>query len=320
MLFLWTFLGAVGFVWIEGWSIADGLYMAVITISTVGFAEIHPLSPAGRLFAGFLIVGGLGTAIYTFTRLGQVILEGELFGGIGRRRMRKELGSLENHFILCGFGRAARPVSEAFAHKGLPFCVVEMDSANEPTLQDLGYLYLIGDATADEALVDAGVARARAVLTLLPSDADNLYVTVTAKALNPGVRVIARALDERGETKLRRGGANEVISPYNLAGHRIVQAATSPTVLEFMKHVADRHYMEMSFVEARVSKQSSLAGRSIADANLRSEFDVIAVAIRRDTKKMIFNPGPDEKLQPGDVLVLMGHDENLAAIKRTLET
>ena len=263
MLVLWTLLGTVGFAAIEDWPLGDAFYMTVITISTVGFGEVQPLSATGRVFASFLIIGGLGTAIYTFTRLGQVVLEGELLGGLGRRRMRKELSGLKEHYILCGFGRAAKPVAEGLAHKDLPFCVVESNPANEPALQDLEYLYLIDDATSDEALEDAGVRNALAVLTLLPSDADNLYVTVTAKALNPNVRVIARALDERGEVKLRRGGANEVISPYNLASHRILQAATSPTVLQFMKHVADRHYMEMSLIEAKVSESSKLKGLSI---------------------------------------------------------
>lgn len=317
MLILWTVLGTLGFAALEDWSFADAFYMTVITISTVGFGEVHPLSETGRIFASFLIIGGLGTAIYTFTRLGQVVLEGELLGGLGRRRMRKELSSLREHHILCGFGRAARPVAEGLAHKKLPFCIIESDPANETALQDLGYLYLIDDATTDDALVDAGVRNARAVLTLLPSDADNLYVTVTAKALNPNVAVIARAVDDRGEAKLRRGGANEVISPYNLASHRILQAATSPTVLQFMKHVADRHYMEMSLVEAMVSDASRLKGLSIADAQLRADFGVIIVAIRRG-EEMRFNPGPEEQLVAGDVLVLMGHDEKLVETERAL--
>jgi voltage-gated potassium channel len=231
--------------------------------------------------------------------------------------MRKELSSLKDHYIVCGFGRAAKPVADGLAHQRLPFCVIESDATNETNLQDLNYLYLIDDATSDEALEDAGVRTARAVLTLLPSDADNLYVTVTAKALNPGIRVIARAVDERGEVKLRRGGANEVISPYNLASHRILQAATSPTVLQFMKHVADRHYLEMSLVEAKVSEASRLKGLSIGDAHLRADFGVIIVAIRRD-EAMLFNPGPQEQLLVGDVLVLMGHEEKLVETERAL--
>ncbi len=318
MLAMWTVLGTAGFIILEGWSITDAFYMTIITVSTVGFGEIHPLSSAGRIFASFLIMGGLGTAIYTFTRLGQVVLEGELLGGLGRRRMRKELSGLLDHYILCGFGRAARPVADGLAHKDLPFCVIEMNAANETVLQDLGYLYLIDDATSDEALQDAGIKNARAVLTLLPSDADNLYVTVTAKALNPEIRVIARAVDERGEIKLRRGGANEVISPYNLASHRILQAATSPTVLQFMRHVSDRQYLEMSLVEAEVGEGSKMKGLSIADSKLRSDFGVVIVAIRRDGEHMLFNPGPHEPILAGDVLVLMGHDEKLAETQRAL--
>jgi voltage-gated potassium channel len=314
MLVLWTVLGTVGFVVIEGWSVTDALYMTVTTISTVGFGEIHPLSPQGRLFASFLIVGGLGTAVYTLTRLGQVVLEGELLGGMGRRRMLKALGSLDNHYVLCGFGKFAKPVAEGLAHKSLPFCVIESNPGAEAHLQDLGYLYLIDDATSDEALEDAGVKNAQGVMALLPSDADNLYVTVTAKALNPQVRVIARATDERGEKKLRRGGASDVVTPYNLTGNRIIQAATSPTVLQFMDHVADRHYLEMNLGEAAVSDGSPLVGRSLGDARLRADHGVVVVALKRQGA-MKFNPGPEEDIRPGDILVLMGHED---ALRRTV--
>ena len=318
LLLLWTFIGTGGFMWIEGWGFVDALYMTVITVSTVGYGEVLPLTSNGKLFATFLIVGGLGTAIYTFTRLGQVILDGELLGGLGRRRMRKELGGLRDHYIVCGFGRAARPVADGLAHKGLPFCVVEANRDQEPVLQDRDYVYLIDDATSDKALEDAGVHHAKAVLTLLPSDADNLYVTVTVKSLSPGIRVIARAVDERGEVKLRRAGADEVISPYELASHPILQAATSPTVLEFMRHVTDRNYLEMSLVEAIVSEGSKLCGRSLADARFRKEFGVTVVAIRRKLGQMVFNPEPAEILNAGDVVVLMGHSDKLFETQRAL--
>jgi len=313
-----TVLGTLGFVWIEGWNVSDALYMTIITISTVGYGEIHPLSPAGRVFASVLIVGGIGTAIYTFTKIGQAVLEGELLGGLGRRRMRREIGGLRNHYIVCGFGRAARPVADGLEHKGLPFCVIESDPSFETALIDRGFLYLIDDATSDEALEHAGVTNANAVITLLPSDADNLYVTVSAKALNPKLRVIARSVDERGEIKLRRGGANEVISPYELASHPILQAATSPTVLEFMKRVTDRDYLEMSLVEARVSSGSKLNGVSLSDASFRGKFGVTVVAIRRNEGRMVFNPAPNEILGTGDVIVVMGRDEQLFALEQAL--
>ena len=307
----WTAFGTLGYMVIEGWSFIDSLYMSVLTISTVGFGEVNPLSPAGRLFATLLIVVGLATAMFTLTRLGQVVLEGELVGGLGRRRMLKELSKLDNHFIVCGFGRAARPVAEVFAHKGIPFCVIESNPAAENDLRDVGYPYLIDNATEDEALHLTGIERASCIVTLLPSDADNLYVTVTAKALNPNVRVIARSSDDNGATKLRRAGANEVVSLYSLASHRIVQAATSPNVLKFMDHVSDGHHMEVSFIEAQVGERSDLAGSTIEDAKTLTDLNVRIVAMKRGDERMRFNPRPEEQLESGDVLVLMGHDDDL---------
>ena len=318
MLIGWTLVGTAGFTAIEGWPALDSLYMTITTLSTVGYGEIHPLSGAGRLFASFLIVGGLGTAIYTLTRLGQTVLESELLGGIGRRRMRSQLRSLENHFIVCGFGRFAKPVTEELAHKNLPFCVIERNPSAEPHLVDRGYLFLIDDATTDEALQAAGIERAQCVLALLPSDADNLYVTVAAKALNPRLRIIARAADEGGERKLARGGATVVVTPYRLTGQRILQAATSATLLEFMDYVADRHYLEMNLGEAEVSARSPVVGTTIAGARLHAEHGVIVVAVKRQGT-MLFNPLPEEELQAGDILVIMGHADRLRKTTRLLE-
>ena len=318
MLVGWTLVGTVGFTAIEGWPAVDSLYMTITTLSTVGYGEIHPLSGAGRLFASLLIVGGLGTALYTLTRLGQTVLESELLGGIGRRRMRSQLRNLENHFIVCGFGRFAKPVAEELAHKNLPFCVIEKDAAAEPHLSDLGYLFLIDDATTDEALQQAGIERAQCVLALLPSDADNLYVTVAAKALNQKLRVIARAGDEGGERKLMRGGATVVVTPYRLTGQRILQAATSAAVLEFMDYVANRNYLEMNLGEAVVSARSQVVGTTIAGARLHHDYGVIVVAVKRQ-ETMLFNPMPEEELRAGDVLVIMGHADRLRKTTQLLE-
>jgi voltage-gated potassium channel len=314
----WTVVGTAGFATLEGWTLLDSLYMTITTLSTVGYGEIHPLSPRGRLFAILLIVGGLGTALYTLTRLAQAVLESELLGGIGRRRMRSQLKNLENHFIVCGFGRFARPVTEELAHRKLPFCVIERSPAAEPQLAELGCLFLLEDATTDEALEAAGIERAQCVLALLPSDADNLYLTVAAKALNPGLRIIARAADEGGERKLARGGATVVVTPYRLAGQRILQAATSATVLEFMDYVADRHYLEMNLGEAVVSLRSPVVGTTIAGARLHHDHGIIVVAVKRQGA-MLFNPLPEEVLRAGDILVIMGHADRLRRTAKLLE-
>ena len=318
LLLLWTVGGAIGYLWLEGWSLADSLYMSVITISTVGFGEVEPLSQRGRMFATFLIVGGLGTAVYTFTRLGQVVLEDELLGGLGRRRMRKRLSALKGHFILCGFGRLSVPIAEGLTDKGLDFSVIESNKSLEPELQALDYPYVIADATSDDALREAGIATARGVVTLLPGDAENLYVTMSAKALQPGVFVVSRASDENGEAKIRRGGANQVISPNQLASHRILQAAASPTVQSFMEHVFDRAFLQTNLGEAILSHNSELVGRSIEQARLRSDHRVTVVAVKRETGEMLFNPPPSETLAGGDTLVLIGSQKQIEGVEQLL--
>ncbi len=205
LLLLWSVTGTVGFVLIEGWSLLDAFYMTIITISTVGYGEVFPLSSAGRLFASFLIVGGLGTAIYTFTRLGQALLEGELLGVLGRRRMNREVHKLTSHHIICGFGRIGAPVAEGLEEEGQAFCILDNDLQSEPDLRARGYLYLIGDALDESVLASAQIDKAKVLMALLPSDADNLLLAIIAKELNPNLMVIARASDEKIEPRLKRG-------------------------------------------------------------------------------------------------------------------
>ena len=284
----------------------DGVYMTVITISTVGFGEVHPLSDAGKAFASLLIMAGLGTAVYTFTSLGQTLLEGELAEALGRRRMKSDLGKLEDHYIVCGNGRVGRTVSTYLDRRNLHFCVIEIDPAAEPELRRLHYRYVIGDAAEDENLTLAGLARAKAVFALLPSDADNLYLTLSAKGLNPSVVVVARASGRGAETKLERAGADHVVSPYELVGLRLLQKVLSPTLLEFMDLVIRREHLELIMEEFRVASDSALAGRSIEEARIRSRYGLIIVAIKRPQVPLVFNPGAGEKIGAGDVLVVLG--------------
>ena len=319
LLFGWVLIGTVGFMLIEQWNLVDSLYMAIITISTVGFREVHPLSINGRLFASLIIVGGLGTAVYTFTRVGQLLLEGELLAILGRRKMKSELEKLQGHQIVCGYGRIGRPVAEGLQRDRVPFSVVDRDAEHEEEFRRRGYLYVIGDATDEETLKAAGVERARAVLALLPSDADNLYLTITAKSINPEVTVIARGQDEKAEMKLKRGGADRVVSPYRIAAVRVVHAAVRPAVVDLMELVTHRQSLQLALEEVRVAERSVLGGRSLADAEIRQRCGVIVVAIKRGTGEMVFNPGPSEKIVPGDVLVAMGTEDNLKKLERVCE-
>lgn len=315
LLGFWTFAGTAGFAFIEGWPFLDAFYMTVITISTVGYGEIHPLSSHGRLFASFLIVAGLGTAIYTFTRLGQVLLEGELQGVLGRRRMKNEIAKLKDHYIVCGFGRIGKPVAEGLKEEGHPVCVLENNPALEPDLQAEQHLYLIGDATDESVLSSSGIERAKAVLALLPSDADNLFLTITAKEMNPKVTVIARASEEKVEPRLKRGGADKVISPYKMACARVLQAAIKPTVVEFMELVTHREYLPLSLEEIIVSDQSRLKDLSITQSQIRQRYGVVVVAIKRANGEMVFNPEASEKIASKGILVVIGKNHDLKKLE-----
>lgn len=307
--------GAAGYRLIEGWSWHDSLYQTVTTITTVGFQEVHPLSDAGRTFTMFLIMAGLTTLLYTLTRVGHSVFEGELLEVLGRRSMHRELAALQDHFIVCGYGKVGRPVADGLAREGLPFCVIDSSGDAAPSLREGGYLHIIGDATDEATLEQAGIDRARTLLALLPSDADNLYLTIAAKDRNRGIKVIARAGDSAGETRIKRAGADDVISPTRIAGLRVLQAAVNPAALEFMEIVTRHEALQLSLADIHVSEGSDLNGKSIAEAGIRGRFGVIVVAIKTADGTMAFNPDPGHSIRDGDVLVVLGEDLDIAELQ-----
>ena len=316
LLCCWIVVGTSGFVLIEHWSLLDAFYMTIITLSTVGFQEVHPLSPYGRLFTTFIIGMGLATAIYTLTSVGRLVLEGELVRTLGRRRMKSGLERLHDHCIVCGFGRVGRTVVERLEDEGLPFCVVDRDPTLEEELSRRNVLYLIGDATDEEKLALLGIRKAKSLLALLPSNADNLYVTLTAKSLRPEIVVVARASDERAEVKLKQGGADHVVSPYRMAGLRVLHAAVHSTVVEFIELVTSHQQMELSLGEIQVCKDSMLDGKSIAEAEMRSRYGTIVVAIKRTSGEMVFDPAPQETIAAGDILVGLAKETDLKTFEQ----
>jgi voltage-gated potassium channel len=315
MMVFWIVLGTLVYASLDEWSLLDGFYMTVITISTVGFHEIHPLSPPVRLFTIFLVMAGLTTAFYTLTRIGQTVFEGELLDVLGRRGMERDIGALKNHFIVCGFGKVGRPVAEGLAREGVPFCVIENQADVEPALQNEGFLYVLGDATDEHVLEQAGLERAATLLALLSSDADNLYLTMAARDANPGLKIIARAYDQAGEMRIKRGGADQVISPTRIAGLRVLQAAVNPTALEFMEIVTQHEALQLSMADITVSEGSALNGISIAEAGIRSRFGVIVVAIKDPEGDTVFNPNPVKEITTGDTLVVLGEDLDIAELQ-----
>ena len=228
------------------------------------------------------------------------------------------IDELEDHYVICGFGKVGRPVAEGLATAGLPFVVVESVPEVGVTLGELGFLTLIGDATDESVLERAGVRRARTVLALLPSDADNLYLTIAARDLNPAVKVIARATDQSGEIRLKRAGAHDVVSPARIAGLRVLQAAVNPTAVEFMEIVTQQEALQLSLADIGIEESSDLAGRTIAECGIRGRYGVIIVAVKRESG-MIFNPAADTTITPGDVLVVLGEDLDIAQLQADAE-
>jgi len=312
LLLLGTMLvGTVGYVVIEGWSIGDAFYMTVISLTTTGFTEVRPLSPAGRTITVFVIISGIASLAYVGGRLLQLAVELYL---LRRGRMDREIQRLKNHVILCGYGRMGRHIASDLAEARVPFVVLESDSQMATVLEEHGYLHIIGDASSDELLKAAGVERAKGLIAVVSSDAENVYTTLTAKSINPAVTIVARALTDESAPKLRTAGADRVIKPYEMVGRRIAQLVIRPAMVEFVDTIARSNAGEITMEEMTVSKDSSLIGIALRDTPIRSRLNVIIVAIRRGEDDLVYNPGPDAHFEVGDRLVAIGRSEQLAEL------
>jgi voltage-gated potassium channel len=303
-------LGTLGYVEIEGWPLFDAMYMTVTTLATVGFGEVHPLTNHGRIFTVALILGGVFTMAAAVTSVIRAVVSGEVQRLLGRQRMERSLAGMKDHVIVCGYGRMGRIVCEELATIGQPFVAVDRDHALIEHFPSRVGVALEGDATADEVLKKAGIERARAVVTALPHDADNLFITMSARILNEKVFVVARAEDPASETKLTRAGANRVVAPYVLGGGRVVQAVLRPTVLDFIDLATKTHHIELQMEETLVGDGSSLVGKKLSESMTR-EHRIIVVAIKRNGGRMEFNPGGETRLESGDTLISLGHRHDL---------
>jgi voltage-gated potassium channel len=303
--------GTLGYQLVEGWGSLDALYMTVITITTVGFHEVHAMSAGGRIFTMALAMGGVFTAFYAGVEFIRAVVTGEILTVLGRQRMESRLEKLSGHLVVCGFGRMGRLVAEEFSSAGLPFVVVDRDPKVLEGLAIPHGIPLVGDATADDVLRRAGVERARALVTAAASDADNLFITMSARLLNERLVIVARAEGEGAEVKLRRAGASRVVSPYNIGGHRVAQAVLRPNAMDFIELATRTGHLELQIEEVEVRPGSTLVGRSIKASPIRSELGIIIVATKKPGAKMAFNPSPDTTLEAGDLLITLGHRQQL---------
>ena len=312
-------IGTIGYRVIEGYSWIDAAYMTMITLSTVGFTEVEPLSAQGRLFTIGLIVMGIASFGYIINRFTEVLIQGYFRDSIRQRQQRRLLNTLSEHYIICGFGRMGRQIALEFATEGIAFIVIEFQADMAEASQNLGYISLQGDATLDETLIKAGIERAICVVAALPTDAENLYTILSAKTLNPQIRAIARANTEEAIKKLQRGGADVVVSPYITGGKRMAAAALRPQVMDFVDGIlagGDRAlYMEEFLIDP---ESCPFVGQTLAETRLRSESGALVLAIRRADGTLIGGPTADTYLQPRDSLICMGTAAQLRALNQIL--
>jgi voltage-gated potassium channel len=311
-----TAAGTVGFHYIEGWSWFDSFYMVVITLSTIGYQEVRPLSHAGRVFNVGLITAGVGLVFLMIGALTQALLEFELVKVFGRRRMQREVANLKNHYIICGAGRVGNSVALELARKPCPFVIVENDEKSVATM-DPKWLVLLGDAASEKVLREAGIEHAVGLVAATTTDATNIYIVLTARSLNPRLKIIARASEEHAQKHLKTAGADVVISPYTAAGHRIAQSFLRPNVLDFLDITTARAgVFEMIIEEVRVGEGSALSQTTVGGSGLHHRFGIMILAIRRADGETRFNPKAQETIRTGDYLIAMGEPGQLAKLEK----
>ena len=311
--------GTLGYALVDHMPIYDAFYMTIITISTVGFSEIRPLSPAGRAITIIIIVTGISLGTYTLGLLVRIFVEGELQFFLGRRKLRKHISDLKNHYIVCGFGRIGRIVCEELAAARMPVVVIEQNTGKIEEMEKNGYLYLNLDATTEDALRQAGIMTAKGVVTAVRSDAHNVFISLTAKDLRPDIFVLSRTSDTNNEKKLLRAGASRVVAPYQIGGRRMAQVLKSPTVIDFIDTALMNTSLDLAIEEALISPDSKYDGLTLVESNIRRDFGIIMVAIKKASGAMVFNPLPTEKLVAGDVAVVIGKREELERLRHKLE-
>lgn len=313
------FLGTSWYWLVEGWTPIEAAYMTTITLATVGFTEVRPLDQDGRLFTICLIFLGLLTIGYIVNRFTEALIQGYFEDGIRRRQERRLLETLENHYILCGFGRTGRQIAIELQAENVPFVLIDSRTEQLEEAQQLGYTGIQGDATLDESLLSAGIQRATCLIAALASDAENLYTVLSAKALNPKIRAIARASNEEAVTKLQRAGADAVVSPYITGGRRLAAAALRPQVMDFVDGILTGTDNSLYMEEYRIDPHScSCIGQTLSEAQLRSQSGVLVLAIRRADGSLIPAPTGDTRLIAGDSLICMGTAEQLRLLNHIL--
>jgi voltage-gated potassium channel len=307
--------GTVGFHLIEGWVWADSLYMTVQTLTTVGYGDLPPASARGRAFAVVVMLVGAGGVALAVSTIVQSVVQLELMSTFGQRLLSKRMSKLRDHYIICGSGRVGSHLVRDLLHDKLPFVVIEQDQQRAAEFSQRGVNVLVADATLEESLRDVGVLHARGLAACLPDDADNVYVVLTARDLNPQLHIVARAAEEQAEAKLLRAGANHVVAPTIIGGHRMAVALTKPAVGELFDSVVSNE-LGLKFEQVEVNPGSTLIGKKLGLTPIPSELDVVLISIRRDNGEILFNPTADVLIENKDLLIAIGRVESLIKLNQ----
>lgn len=307
-------LGSLGFMYLEGMTWFHAVYLTIATITTVGYGDLIPHTGPGRLLSMVLMLGGVGIALYFASAVVASVIEGQLADVFGRRKMLKKIRTLKDHIIICGAGRVGHQVIERLKHETVQFVVIERDPSIVERLQEEGILAIAGDATEDDLLITIGIEHARGLISALPEDAQNVYVTLTSKGLNPKLQVVARMDRMESESKLLRAGADKVISPAILGGRRMAISMLKPGTCDYVDTLIHDKDWEMEIEEIRVNEGSSLVNKTIQESGIRDETGVIILAIMRE-KNFISNPGPNETILSGDFLIALGSSQQTAKLE-----
>ena len=314
--------GSLGYMWLEGWSWTDSLYMTVITLSTVGFGEVRQLSPTGRIFTGVMIVMGVSATAYTFSTVAEFFVTGEFRRHIRRRRMQNRIRKLDAHFIICGYGRLGGQVVKEFLQADSELVAIDVQASLRTELENLGATFVEGDATDDEILLQAGIEKAIGICCCLPNDSDNVYVALAARGLNPNLTISARANSHGSERKLKSAGVDHIINPYVASGHRMARQMLSPNIVEFMDVVMPQDTVNSEepgilIGDILVSERSPLVGQTLAAAEIRRTTGASILAVRRQTGQIAVNPHLDFTLEADDKLIALGTYDQLDLLATT---
>lgn len=308
--------GSVGYMIIEKWPFMDAFYMTVITVATVGYGEVNAVSPEGRIFTVILIFMGVGFFLYVASGLIQFLVEGRIRLVLGRRKLDTKISQLDDHFIICGYGRIGSVLARFLIERYVNVVVIERDEARVGRMDDDGILYLIGEATDEKVLNRAGIERAKGLITAVATDADNVFLVLIAKQINPKLFIVARASQDNAKKTLKAAGADKVISPYDLGARRMAHAILRPTVIKFLEMAFADEKVDIQVEEITIRAKSDLAGKTMLDSSIRQEYDLIIIVIRKPGDEMVFNPKADTILEAGDTLVVVGSARNIKRLER----